>query len=195
MTQIKFSIRSLLKTGLFCLLAYSTAPAEEPPITSSSPSSSIPSSSLSRRESRQIFNASIGPALFTNLAAGGVGFLLGGAYGWDLGEAILKLNIEAAISGGTFWTGVGPGVQGFFLVQGDVAPYAAANFGVTYCHADNNSHPPRSVTGFSAGAALGVVLFRNANVSFDAGLHYTVLLKENGFGLPQMATLKVGMWF
>lgn len=150
---------------------------------------------IRRRESRAVFNASIGPAFFSNLNVGGAGFLFAGAYGWDLGDAILKLNADLAFNSNAFWATVGPGVQGFFLVQGDIAPYAGLDFGITYSHAEDAARPPRTVTGFSVGAELGVVLFRTANVSFDGGLRYAWLLKENGYGLPQMFTIKVGMWF
>lgn len=147
-----------------------------------------------RREPRQVGNVSIGPTVFSNMNAGGVGFLFAGSYGWDLGDAILKLNGDFMVNGSALWGNVGLGVQGFIL-QGDTAPYVAFDFGVGFTRTGTTAAVPRNVTGFGVGAQAGVVLFRSSAIHFDVGLRYGLILNQNAFGLPQVFLMKVGIWF
>ncbi len=147
-----------------------------------------------RRTSRNVGYVGIGPAFFGNMSAPGTGFLLAGTYGWDLNEAIIKLNGELAFNGSATWGSLGVGVQGF-LMSGEHTPYVAADFGLTYARSQSTSAVPRTVTGFSVGATAGVQLFRTANVQFDAGLRYALVLKENANGHPSLLTVRVGVWF
>lgn len=147
-----------------------------------------------RRASRTVGYVGIGPAFMGNMLSTGAGVLLAGTYGWDLNEAIIKLNGEMAFNGSATWASVGVGVQGF-LLSGEHVPYVAADFGLTYARADATSPVPRTATGFSVGAQAGIQLFRTANVQFDAGLRYAIVLKENAMGHPSLVTLRVGIWF
>ncbi len=181
------------------------ASADEPfPIPAKSKKGSVATSDESsegsdigrprRRASRNVGYVGIGPAFMSNMVADGTGMLAAGTYGWDLNEAIIKLNGELAINGSATWASVGVGVQGF-LYSGEHVPYVAADFGLTYARSQSTSPVPRTATGFSVGAQAGIQLFRTANVQFDAGLRYAVVLKENASGHPSLVTLRVGIWF
>lgn len=150
---------------------------------------------IQRRPARKAWYVGLGGAALHALNVDGIGYSLGVAYAWDLNTALLKLMAEGSGLNNAFMASVGLGGN-YFFSRADVAPYAAADFGLGAAKAVGGSGFFSGDTrgGFDLGAGGGVQLLRSASVNLDIGFRAGFLLKQNGFGTPEAFSLRLGIY-
>lgn len=172
--------------GLILLVA-STSFAEMAPPYADAPSDKIPS--------HPTWSLGFGPAFMSSMNAGGVGIGLEGARAWDVRVASVKAFTTFALRGSAYFGQLGLGVNKFILDQ-DTSPYVAADLGYGFSKADGGGpFSGQSASGFVIGAGGGVQMFRSADIQFDVGLRFALLLKDTAAGHPSLTFFRVSVLF
>lgn len=136
-----------------------------------------------------------GPTTLGHLNAEGIGLGLEGAHAWDVNVAVIRIFSTFAIRGSSYFGQLGLGVSRF-LMDTETAPYLAADLGYGFAKATGSSLiSGESTTGFVLGFGAGLQMFRNADVNVDVGFRLAFLLSDTAFGNPNLAMLRVGLYF
>lgn len=148
-----------------------------------------------RKPSRRIHSLAFGGSLFSQMNASSIGYSLGGAFGWDLVDTILKIQADLSLCGAALFFNADLETM-FLLSRRETAPYLAGafGFGVTRSAA-TDTVSSQTVAGFDIGAGGGLLFLRTSDVNLDIGLRFHLLLSANSQGNPLASTLRLGMYF
>lgn len=148
-----------------------------------------------RKPSRHISYLGFGGSLFGAMNTSNVGYAFGAGFGWDVNDAIIKIQGDFSICGPAYFLNVG--IEGmFFLSSQSIAPYLSADFGFGLTQSESSYMiGGQTIAGFDVGGGGGVLLLRTSNISIDVGLRVNVLLSTNNLGNPVAGTLRLGLYF
>lgn len=148
-----------------------------------------------RRPARGSAYLSFGGSTFGNLNSSGIGYSLGLGYSFDVNRVRLKLMGEANVNGAAFLMSGGLGGNYFFSL-GDISPYLSADFGLGAAKIDGGgAFSGELVGGFVAGVGAGVELLRTSSINLDLGFRVGFLFHANSLGMPQVYSLRLGLYF
>jgi hypothetical protein len=148
-----------------------------------------------RRPVRKAIYLGFGGSEFSHLNSTGVGYSFGAAYSWDTNYVRIKLLGEGDVNGAAFFASGGIGGN-YYFSNSDVAPYLSADFGGGVAKVDGGGvFSGQTVGGFVVGAGAGVELLRTSSVNLDLGFRAGVLLHANNYGMPEVYSLRLGLYF
>lgn len=149
-----------------------------------------------RKPVRNEWYVGIGGAEFNNLNVNGIGYSFGLAHAWDFNQGLFKILGEFSGLDSAFVGSVGLGGE-YFLLNSDLAPYLSGDFGFGGAKAEGGAgfFSGTSYGGFDVGVGTGVEIMRTAATNLDIAFRAGFLLKNNGYGTPEVFSLKLGLYF
>ncbi len=148
-----------------------------------------------RKPVRKSVYVGFGGSTFGNLNSTGVGYSFGLAYSWDVNVARIKLQAQGDVNGAAFMVTGGLGAN-VYLTTEDIAPYLSGDFGGGAAKLDGGNILHGDVVGgFAAGVGAGVEFLRASAINVDLGFRAGVILHANTLGLPQVYSLRLGLYF
>lgn len=149
-----------------------------------------------RLPTRSEWYVGAGGSSFNNLNADGIGYSIGIGHAWDFNTGLFKLMGSLDGLDGAVHTDVGLGGE-YFLLPTDFAPYLSADFGFGAAKAEGNSgfFSGTWYGGFEVGVGAGVEIMHTVATHLDIQFRSGFLLKNNGFGTPEIFTLRLGLYF
>ena len=138
----------------------------------------------------------MGASSFNNLNASGIGYSLGVARAWDFNSGLFKIQGDFAELSEAFAASAGIGGE-YFLMDTDLAPYLAADFGFGAVKSQGNNGLISGTTygGFDLGVGAGVEVMRTSAINLDILFRAGFLLRNDGYGTPNVMSLKLGLYF
>jgi hypothetical protein len=139
----------------------------------------------------------VGPYALENLASSGLAYSFELGRQWDVTpQATLGLDDTFVVKDTAYFEALDLG--GTFYFTDDVtAPYLGLDMG--YGFAGNpdllGAHPVDTVFGFSAGARLGILFFRNSSVQLSLELRHLALFTANSVAYPQTTGLELAIHY
>ncbi|MDR3605957.1 MAG: hypothetical protein P4M08_01095 [Oligoflexia bacterium] len=148
-----------------------------------------------RRPTHNAWYLGFGGSELNHLNSSGLGYSLGLAYSWDVNFARVKLFAEGDGIGDAFFAGGGMGFN-YYFSQEDIAPYLSADFGAGAAKIDGGGITSGQIVGgFIVGAGAGIEFLRTTAVNVGLGFRAGFLLHENNIGLPEVLSLRLGVYF
>ena len=149
-----------------------------------------------RRPVRSEWYLGIGGSSFNNLNVNGIGYSFGVAHAWDFNSGLFKIMGEFSGLDSAFATSVGLGGE-YFILPTDFAPYISGDFGFGAAKAEGGAgfFSGTSYGGFDVGVGAGVEIMRTASTNLDISFRAGFLLKNDGYGTPEVFSLRLGLYF